>query len=245
MTQARNTDETSSSPEPAAGGSGTGGDLRAETQIFLRPIGSPVALGFLALAGASLALSGTQLGWFPPTETRYVALVLVAFAVPLELLASVFGFLARDSGVGTGMGILAGIWLTVALVKLASAPGATSEALGTFLIFAGAALTVPAIGAALGKLVAALVLLTAALRVVLTGIYQLTTNADVQSAAGVAGLVLVGLAGYAALALEIEDVRRKPVLPMLRLGAGKAAMHGTTQDQLSRITREAGVREQL
>lgn len=219
--------------------------MRAETQIFLRPIGSPVALGFLALAGASLALSGTQLGWIPLTETRYVAFVLVAFAFPLELLASIFAFLARDSGVGTGMAILAGSWLAIALVKLASAPGSTSAALGTFLVFAGAALTVPAIGAALGKLVPALVLLTAALRFFLTGLYQLTASAGLQSAAGIAGLVVLGLAGYAALALEIEDVVRKPVLPVLRLGAGKAAMHGTMQDQLSRISREAGVREQL
>ncbi len=39
-------------------------------RIFLRPIASPLALGFLALGGATLVLSGTQLGWIPLPETK-------------------------------------------------------------------------------------------------------------------------------------------------------------------------------
>ncbi len=213
--------------------------------IFLRPIASPLSLGFLALGGATLVLSGTQLGWIPLSETKYVAFALIGFAFPLQLLAAIFGFLARDPVAATGMGVLAGSWLVIGLVKYASAPGSTSSALGTFLIFAGAALFVPAIGASFGKLVPALVLLTAALRFLLTGLYQLTANTGVQSTAGIVGLALLGIALYAALALEIEDVRRKTVLPLLRRGAGKASVEGNTDDQLERVEREAGVREQL
>jgi uncharacterized protein len=40
--------------------------------------------------------------------------------VPLQLLASTFGFLARDALVGTGFAIFAGIWPAFGLV------GATS-----------------------------------------------------------------------------------------------------------------------
>lgn len=213
------------------------------TQIFLRPIATPLALGFLALGGATLVLSGTQLGWFPPSETTHVAFVLMSFAFPLQLLAAIFGFLARDPVAGTGMGVLAGSWLVIGLVKYASAPGSTSSVLGVFLVFAGAALVIPAIGTAFGKLIPALVLLTAGLRFLLTGVYQLTANTGMQYAAGVVGLILLGIAFYAALALEIEGVRRKTVLPVPR--AGKAAVEGNLEDQLEWIEREAGVREQL
>jgi hypothetical protein len=132
------------------------------TRIFLRPIASPLSLGFLALGGATLVLSGSQLGWFAPQETSYVALALITFGAPLQLLASIFGFLARDPAAATGMGVLAASWFTTGLVKLNSAAAATSTVLGVFLVFASAALFVPAIGAAFGKLVPAIVLLTAA-----------------------------------------------------------------------------------
>jgi uncharacterized protein len=215
------------------------------TRVFLRPIASPLALGFLALGGATLVLSGLQLGWFAPQESSYVAFALMAFGAPLQLLSSIFGFLARDPVAATGMGILAASWLTVGLDKLDSAPAATSAVLGVFLVFAGAALLVPAICSAFGKLVPAIVLLTAAARFFLTGLYQLSSNPSLQYAAGVVGLVLLGIAFYAALALAIEDVRRKTVLPVLRVGAGKTAMEGSVEDQNEGIGNEAGVREQL
>jgi uncharacterized protein len=218
----------------------------AMTRIFLRPIATPLALGFIALGGATLVLSGLQLGWFSPQkESMYVALALISFGFPLQLLASIFGFLSRDPVAATGMGVLATSWLTIGLIKLNSVPIQTSAALGVFLIFTSAALLIPAIGSSFGKLVPALVLLTAAVRFFITGIYELTANTDVQQAAGVLGLVLLGVAFYAALALEIEDVRRKTVLPVLRLGMGKESMEGNMEDQLTRIEREAGVREQL
>jgi succinate-acetate transporter protein len=215
------------------------------TRIFLRPIASPLALGFLALGGATLVLSGLQLGWFAPQESSYVAFALMTFGAPLQLLSSIFGFLARDPAAATGMGVLAASWLTIGLVKLNSAPAATSTVLGVFLVFAGSALLVPAVGAAFGKLVPAIVLLTAAARFFLTGLYQLSANPSLQYAAGIVGLVLLGVAFYAALALTIEDVRRKTVLPVLRVGAGKTAMKGSVEDQNERIGNEAGVREQL
>jgi succinate-acetate transporter protein len=143
------------------------------------------------------------------------------------------------------MGVLAASWFTIGLVKFDSAPGATSTVLGVFLVFAGSALLVPAVGAAFGKLVPAIVLLTAATRFFLTGLYQLSANPGLQYAAGIVGLVLLGVAFYAALALTIEDVRRKTVLPLLRVGAGKKAVEGGAEDQSEGVGREAGVREQL
>ncbi|RCW46040.1 hypothetical protein DFQ14_102342 [Halopolyspora algeriensis] len=231
-----------------AGESGTQqptSESAARARIVLRPIASPMALGFIALGGATLVLSGLQLGWLASGETNIAALVLVLFGFPLQLLASIFGFLARDGAAATGMGVLAVSWLTTGIVKFLSPPGATSAALGILLLFAGAALMIPALAASFGKLVPALVLFTAAARLLLSGAHQVTTLAPVQFAAGVVGVVLVAIALYAALALALEDVRRRTVLPVLRMGMGATSMRATTAEQLVGIDNEAGVREQL
>ena len=103
----------------------------AAARVVLRPIANPLPLGFLALAGGTLLVSGLQLGWLAPAQGDDVALCVLAFVFPLQLVASVFGFLGRDVVAGTGMGVLAGTWLAIALVTLsAPAPGATSDALG-------------------------------------------------------------------------------------------------------------------
>jgi succinate-acetate transporter protein len=96
------------------------------TRIMLRPIGNPLPLGFLALAAATLVVSGLQLEWLAPADGRDVALILIAFVFPLQLVTSVFGYLARDVVAGTGMGVLAGAWLSIGLVMLTSPPGSVS-----------------------------------------------------------------------------------------------------------------------
>ena len=116
-------------------------------RIVLRPLANPLPLGFLALAAATLLVSGLQLDWLEPAEGHDVALMLLAFVFPLQLVASVFGFLGRDVVAGTGMGVLAGTWLSVALVMLdRSAPGATSDALGLSCCSRRAAMLIPALG---------------------------------------------------------------------------------------------------
>ena len=214
-------------------------------RIVLRPLANPLPLGFLALAAATLLVSGLQLDWLEPTEGHHVALMLAAFVVPLQLLTSVLGFLTRDVVAGTGMGVLAGTWLSVALVMLDSAPGATSDALGLLLLVASAAMLIPAVIAAGGKLVAAAVLGTTALRLLATGLYELTASGDWKTTAGVVGVVLTALALYAALSMALEDAGRHTVLPTLRRGAGAAAMTGDLRAQLDSIQHEAGVRKQL
>jgi succinate-acetate transporter protein len=113
------------------------------------------------------------------------------------------------------------------------------------LLYAGAALLVPALASTLGKLVPALVLFTASARYIISGIYQLNGSPAVQTAAGIAGLVLLGVALYAALALALEDVQRKTTLPVLRLGMGKQSLRGPAAAQVAGVENEAGVREQL
>jgi len=63
------TDERNTGGERAAGRHGLNPE-GIESGVFLRPIASPLALGFLALGGATLVLSGSQLGWFLLSETK-------------------------------------------------------------------------------------------------------------------------------------------------------------------------------
>lgn len=215
------------------------------TRIVLRPIANPLPLGFLALAAATMLLSALQLNWVPATEGHHVAVILVAFVAPLQLLASIFGFLARDAVAGTGMGILAGTWLSIALTMWSAARAAASKALGLLLIVASMSMIAPALASSMGKLVATAVLATTSLRFGITGIYQLTGSPTWKHMAGYIGLALFTLATYAAFAFLLEDVRRATLLPTLRRGRGQSSITGNLRQQLISLEREAGVREQL
>ncbi|QBI55538.1 GPR1/FUN34/YaaH family transporter [Streptomonospora litoralis] len=215
-------------------------------RISLRPIANPMPVGFMALAVATLMLSALQLGWLPVSERDHVCMVLIAFAFPLQLLGSILGFLGRDIGVGTGMGMLGGTWLATAVVTLSCPAGvSTSPTLGVLMLAVAVGLLVPAAGAATGKLLAAAILLAASVRFALTAGYELTGAPLWGTVSGAAGVVLCVLALYGALALLIEDVGKRTVLPVFRRGAGRASMAGNLRDQLGSIERESGVREQL
>lgn len=215
------------------------------TRIVLRPIGNPLPLGFLALAGGTLLLSGLQLGWLGRDDTMAVALILLAFVFPLQMVASIFGFLGRDVVAGTGMGLLSGIWLSIALVTLTGEPGATSDALGLFLLLAAVAMLVPAVTSASAKLVATAVLTTTSARFAVTGAFQLNASATWEGIAGIVGLLLCAVAIYGALALSLEDAKRVTVLPTGRRNLGRGAVEGGTVSQVAGVEHEAGVREQL
>jgi succinate-acetate transporter protein len=216
----------------------------ALTRITLRPIANPLPLGFLALAGGTLLLSGLQLGWVEPAESHTLGLIIIAFVVPLQFLTAIFGFLARDVVAGTGMAILSATWLSIGLVTLTAAPGSTSDALGMLLILSAAAMLVPA-AASTGKLVAAAVLTTTALRFLVTALYQLTGSSGWKTTAGVVGLALCALAGYTALAMALEESHRRTVLPLLRRNTGAGAIAADLRSQVRDIEHEAGVRAQL
>ena len=44
--------------------------LETMTRVVLRPLASPLPLGFLALAAATLLTSALQLGWLAPDQQR-------------------------------------------------------------------------------------------------------------------------------------------------------------------------------
>jgi len=118
-----------------------------DTRVFVRPLGTPLPLGFLGLFVSTFAFAATQTGWVSELEGSKAALAAIAVTSPTQLLASVFGFLARDAVAGTGMGILAGTWALIGLVTLSSPAGSTSAEFGVALIGCGIAMVVPALAA--------------------------------------------------------------------------------------------------
>ena len=214
------------------------------TRVVVRPVGTPLPLGFLGLCVATFAFAGLQLGWVPAQQGHLIAWAVLGLTVPAQLLASVVGFMARDSVAGTGMAVLSGTWAAVTLVTLNLPPGGDSDALGVVLLASAAALLVPAV-AALDKPVAAAVMMLSALRFTVTALAYLTGSHAWQTAAGWTGLLLAAVSLYAALAFELEGVHHRAVLPLARRGNAASAVSGNPFEQFGDLSQEPGVRRQL
>jgi succinate-acetate transporter protein len=221
------------------------GRVADQTRIVLRPLGSPLPLGLLALAVAGLMFSLLSVGALATSDGTTVAIVVLAFSVPLQLLACIFALLARDTVAGTAMGLFAGAWLTAALSQLTAAPGSTDAALGAFQIAVAGCMLVLVAGAAFGKAGPAAVVAIGSARFAVAGLYEITGSIGLEHAGGIVGFGLVAIALYSALATELEDVQGRPVLPLGRRAKAKDAVAGPFESQLERIEHEAGVRQQL
>lgn len=217
----------------------------AGTRIVLRPLATPLPLGFLALALATTMFSAVQLGWIDADQGRVAGYTALFATAPLQLLASVFGFLSRDPVAATGMGLLSGTWAITGLTTLTNPPGAAGQGLGVLLVVAGLAMLVPAAVAMSSKIVPAAVMALAGTRFIVTGVYGVTASSAWEAVAGWVGVALAALALYAALALELEGGQEKTVLPLGRRGPGRAAMSGEGPLAPQRLIEEAGVRPQL
>ncbi len=67
------------------------------TRIVLRPIGSALPLGFFSFGIGMRLLGRSAIGWIPVSEQRAVGMILMAFVFPLELVATIVAFLARNT----------------------------------------------------------------------------------------------------------------------------------------------------
>lgn len=222
-------------------GARPGSDPAGTARVYLRPLGTPLPLGFVGLAVATSLVACFNLGWVPTAEQHQVALVLMGFAFPLQILATVLLFLARDAPSGAGIGVQSVTWLALGLLLYTSRPGALSAAVGVFLLAAAGALLPSALTSALSKLVPGLVMSGTVLRFVLTGLYEELGGTGWEHAAGWEGLVLAGAAIYAALASDLEGSLRRTVLPLGR----RDPLEQHVADQFPQLEREPGVRQQL
>jgi hypothetical protein len=212
------------------------------TRIVLRPIGSPLPLGFFTVAIDNVLVSTLQWGLLPGADRRAVALiVLPAFIV--QAIVGVLSFGARDSAAGTLMLSFATTWLVDALVFYLNPPGAAA-ALGMFYVLFGVFISLMLTSAFLKRALAA-VLVVAAPRFLVAGVALLTGNKALYQAGAVLGFLLAAVALYTAFALLLEDFRGREVLPVGRQGAARQATHGSLAVELRDIERQPGVRRTL
>lgn len=211
-------------------------------RVMLRPVGSPLTIGMAGLLVGSLVQSGLDLRWIAPDQRHDVGLILVSVPFVAQLVATVFCFLARDGATGAATGVLSVSWLALGLVHLSSTPGSRSGALGLMLLASGAVLVLSACAIAAAKPLPALVFGLAGARFVLSGVDQLGAASSWRHAAGIAGLVLVGLAGYCVLAFELEGQAHRPVLPTLRRGSGRLPADVSSRGPVGAVEAEPGVR---
>lgn len=217
-------------------------DLRSMTRINLRPIASPMPLGFFTIAIASVMTGCLQLGFFDETARGAVALtVLPAFV--LQLFVSVLAFGARDVIAATLMAVFAGSWLPYSLIMLSGA----ADGLRVLGVFNLALLCFGALMTAVTRPKRALwfVLAVSLPRWAATGLAGVTGAEWLTRTSGALGLVVALVAMYTAFALMLEDMRSEQVLPIGRRGPAHLAVEGDLAVQLRNLERQAGVRRTL
>ncbi|MFC7968299.1 GPR1/FUN34/YaaH family transporter [Streptomyces cinereoruber] len=212
------------------------------TRITLRPIASPMPLGFYTVAIASTIVGCLQLGLFEDGAERAVALAILP-AFFLQLLVGFLAFGARDVLAATLMACFSGMWLASSLV-LATQPPGGARVLGVLnLCFALFALLMASV--AKPKRALWLVLCTAVPRFAVAAAANLSGAHWLTDLSGALGLLLAAVAMYAAFALMLEDMRGQEVLPIGRSGPAHQAVHGDLTVQLRNLERHAGVRRTL
>jgi succinate-acetate transporter protein len=215
-------------------------------RIFLRPVGTPIAIGLGAIAIGTTMLSAIQFGWLTTAQEQHtVAYVALGAAFPLELLAAIFALLARDALAGTGLAIFSSIWSVTGLTLLNGPPGATNDALGIFMLVGAALLLLLLLSAGRARIVFGAMIITGCARLTVSGLYEIKGTAGLKEAAAIVGMALAAVCAYGIVALLMEDMPRRALLPVGRSGRAAASLAGGLGEQLEDVENEAGVRRQL
>jgi uncharacterized protein len=228
-----------------ADGMAAGDGLAPMTRIVLRPVASSLPMGFFAFGVGTVLLTSLELKWVPAAEGKELMTMALAFVVPLEALAGILAFLARDVGAATGLSVLAAAWAATSVTVRAAPPGGSSPALGIFLLTLATMMIVMCAGAIHSKPLFGVLLLIGASRFAITGVNQIYGGAALQTVAGWIGVLLAVFALYGGLALLLEDAQQRTVLPLGRRGRARTSLEGGLEHQLHQAEREAGVRRQL
>ena len=219
--------------------------LPAEVRIIVRPYATSLALGFFSFGIGMLLLAGLGNGWLQPGDQHAVGFILASFVFPLELIAAVIAFLARDSFGATGLGLFTTSWLALGILDVESSPGALSRAVGLYELGFSFAITLLAVAAFGGKPLIGVILLASAVRGALAGIHEWHGPAWAWTAAGWLAVAIFAAAMYGGLAFLLEDVHKQQVLPVFRRGTSRESLEGDLHAQLRALGDEAGVRKTL
>ncbi len=215
------------------------------TRIVLRPLASPLPLAFFTFGVGSILQSAFQFGLIPQDESRNLAIIFGGIIFPSMFLAAVFAFLSRETLGATALGLISFSWLATSLVTYTSTPDPTSAALGVLNLALAAILLLLGTLSVLGKPVLSAVILLAFFRYGLNGLYELTASATAQATSGIVGCLIFAAALYGGLALGLEDVQHRTVLPFGRRGEAREAIEGGVGEKVGPVEKEAGVRKQL
>ena len=217
-----------------------------QTLVVLRPLGSPVALGLAGLAIASFVSAGFDLRWIATSDVQRVGLLVLVTVVPMQAVAAMLAFAARDGATGGAFGLQSAAWAVLGASYVSSLPTAPPNgATGLVLLAAGVLIAVSGAGMTRAKLLIGLAVGLSGARFILAAITQLGGGNGWTKAGAIIGLVIVGVSAYTAWATELEDMADRTVLPTGRLGGGRASLRAPFAEQVRGVEHEAGVRRQL
>jgi hypothetical protein len=219
--------------------------IHPQVRVFVRPYGSSAPLGVLAFGIGMFMYAVLDAPWVKSTDAQSVGVMLVTFVAPLQLLAAIFAFLARDTTAGVALGLFAGSWAVGGALTLLTEPGKLDAAFGYFLIAFCIAALVLATVAWPGQPMFAILLTLSATRGVFSAIYELGGGKTWNEVGGWLALGIFCVAMYMGLAFLLEDQRGRAVLPIGRRGSSREAIEGDLQTQLADLADEAGVRKHL
>ncbi|WP_353069918.1 hypothetical protein RBB75_06260 [Tunturibacter empetritectus] len=220
-------------------------DVQSITRIVVRPYGTALPLGCFGFGVGNALLSAYALHWIPLADTKLLAVMLLAFVAPLELIPCIMAFLSRDSGGATAMGIFAAAWVVQGVEFYTGVPGSTSIAMGVFLLLLALILIVLTVVTFPGKPLLGVLLTIAILRSSGGGLVQFGFGGGAVLFAAWTGFLLAAFAFYSGLGFLMEDVKQRPLAMTFRRKEAKAALQGDLSHQLKPLANEAGVRQQL
>ena len=216
----------------------------AQIRIVVRPYASALPLGCFSFAIGNALYGALLLHWIPASEVQLLAILLLVFVAPLELIACAMAFLSRDTGAATAMGIFAAAWVAQGLQLLLFGAGPSSVT-GILLASLAACLAMLAWVTFGGKPLIAALLAAAALRSAGAAGVEFGGGKVFTIAAAGFGFAVALAAFYCGFALLLEDVQGS-LHPMTgRTGVAKDAMIGGMASQMKHVENEAGVRQQL
>jgi succinate-acetate transporter protein len=219
--------------------------IHPQVRVVVRPYGSSIPLGFFAFGIGMFLYAALDAPWIKATQGHSIGLLLAGFVAPIELVATIFAFLARDTVAGATLGLFAASWFVGGLTTIQAKPGVLDPAVGYFLIAFAIAVVLLAAAAILGKPFIAVLLLVSAVRAGLSAAYDLGAGPTWNHIGGWLALGIFCIAMYGGIAFLLEDALGHTVLPLGRRGGSREAVEGSLSDQLRGLEDEAGVRHTL
>lgn len=213
-------------------------------QIVLRPYASSIPLAAFAFGVGNALYGAYLLQWISHSESLLLAVILLAFVAPLELVPSIMAFLARDGGGATSFAIFGAVWIVQGLDLLMHVPQQSHTTAAFLLCLVVSLLLLTAITFR-GKPLLGVVLTVAAVRTCGAAALAVWDAPLIATLTGATGLLLAVLAFYSGFAFLKEDVTGELSALTFRTGEARSAMEGSLEEQTQSLESEAGVRKQL